>query len=251
MSRNLLLGVNIDHCATMRQARYRESPRNCGGIIEPDPVDLALVAERAGADGITAHLREDRRHIQDDDIHRLRACLRTRLNLEMACNEEMTAIATGVRPDSVCLVPENRTEVTTEGGLDVAGQKDRVGKVVESMKSAGIVVSLFIDPEDRQIQAAADLGADCIELHTGAFANAWHVPADRSRELEKLRIAAARGHDIGLIVNAGHGINYFNIADIRGLPWLYELNIGHSILSRSVYTGISEAVGEMKRLMNC
>jgi len=245
----ILLGVNIDHCATLRQARYRTAPADAGRMVEPDPVYFALRAEEAGADGITVHLREDRRHIQEQDVRRLRASIRTRLNLEMACTEAMTRFALELKPDSVCLVPENRAEVTTEGGLDVAGQRERVQAVVAAMNEAGIQTSLFIDPEPEQVQTAAELKAPWIELHTGAYANAWHG-SGRKVEWEKLAHAAVQGHEAGLVVNAGHGINYQNIADVRKLPWLHELNIGHSIVSRAVFTGVGEAVREMKTLAN-
>lgn len=250
MSFQILLGVNIDHCATLRQARYRENERDCGQMVEPDPVTLALLAERAGADGITAHLREDRRHIQERDIWRLRESIATRLNLEMACTREMISFARELGPEIVCLVPESREEVTTEGGLDVAGQKVRVGDVVEAMLGEGIEVSLFIDPDPEQIEAAAELKCPVIELHTGAYANAYYTTAVREPEFEKLRRGAALAHDLGLVVNAGHGINYVNIQEIRTLPWLHELNIGHSIVSRALSTGIEEAVREMKCRMN-
>lgn len=245
----ILLGVNIDHSATLRQARYRETGRTAGGNVEPDPVALALVAERAGADGITVHLREDRRHIQERDVLRLRESIATRLNLEMACTPAMTEFALKLQPDSVCLVPENRREVTTEGGLDAAGSEDRVRTVVQAMRSAGIATSLFVGPDDDQIECAARLESPLIELHTGAYAEAYHTPR-RQAELDRLRRAAALGHRLGLIVNAGHGINYVNIAEIRSLPHLHELNIGHSILSRAIFTGVEEAVREMKHRMN-
>ena len=248
-STNILLGVNIDHCATLRQARYRGYGRTRGGIVEPDPVALALAAELAGAGGITVHLREDRRHIQQEDVERLRACVKTRLNLEMACTNEMVAFALELKPDSVCLVPENRTEITTEGGLDVLAQKERVRAVVGKMTAANIITSLFIDAETAQIKTAAELKSPCVEFHTGAFANAWHDPAQRKVELEKLRSGCILAHELGVTVNAGHGINYVNIAGVRSLPHLHELNIGHSILSRALFTGIEEAVREMKRLM--
>lgn len=245
----ILLGVNIDHAATLRQARYRNAPVPSGGPVEPDPVTLALLAERAGADGITVHLREDRRHIQERDVWRLREAIATRLNLEMAVTPAMVEFALRLKPDSICAVPENRQEVTTEGGLDVAGQRDRVRACVEAMAGAGIAVSLFIDPEEAQIDAAAELRAPWVELHTGAYANAAAGPK-RAAEFQRLRLGAAHAHGAGLTVNAGHGINYFNIAEIRTLPHLHELNIGHSILSRALGTGIEEAVGEMKRRMN-
>lgn len=243
----VLLGVNIDHAATLRQARYRENNRSCGQFTEPDPVFVALLAEQAGADSITAHLREDRRHIQDADIRRLRESIQTRLNLEMACSEEIAKIALEVRPDSVCLVPENRREVSTEGGLDVAAQHERVADIVARMDDAGVLTSLFIDPDLGQIEAAARAGAPCVELHTGAFANAYYEPVRRAAELLRLCRAAEHAKNLDLIVNAGHGINYINIRDIMAVPHLFELNIGHSILSRAVLSGIPEAVREMKR----
>jgi pyridoxine 5-phosphate synthase len=249
MSSQIFLGVNIDHCATLRQARYRENERDCGRMVEPDPVALALLAERAGADGITAHLREDRRHILERDVWRLRESIATRLNLEMACTLEMVEFARKILPETVCLVPESREEVTTEGGLDVAGQRKRVREVVEAMTAEGIAVSLFIDPEPRQIEAAAELKSPIVELHTGAYANAFYGPG-RKEEFEKLRKGAVLAHDLGMTVNAGHGINYVNIVEIRSLPWLHELNIGHSIVSRALATGIEEAVREMKFRMN-
>lgn len=245
---SILLGVNIDHCATIRQARYRGCDRTCGEMVEPDPVMLALLAERAGADGITVHLREDRRHIQERDVWRLREAIQTRVNLEMACSPAMVEFALQLRPHTVCLVPESREEVTTEGGLDVAGQKERVRDTVAALAEAGIGVSLFIDPEAAWIDAAAEVNAPYIELHTGGYANAYYGPF-RAAELKKLRVGAERARSAGLIVNAGHGINYVNIAEIRSLPWLRELNIGHSIISRALFTGIEEAVREMKRRM--
>jgi pyridoxine 5-phosphate synthase len=246
----ILLGVNIDHAATLRQARYRAAEGRAGGAIEPDPVALAVAAERAGADGITVHLREDRRHIQERDVWRLRETIATRLNLEMACTPAMTEFALKLKPDSVCLVPENRQEITTEGGLDVAGNRERVRACVAAMNAAGIKTSLFIDPDEPQIELAAKLGAPWIELHTGAYANAQRGGPEHERELQRLRIGAVRGHDLGLVVNAGHGINYVNIAEVRTLPHLHELNIGHSIISRALFTGIDEAVREMKARMN-
>ncbi|HNX05788.1 MAG TPA: pyridoxine 5'-phosphate synthase, partial [Opitutales bacterium] len=184
MSKNrMLLGVNIDHVATIRQARYREAGRVAGGVVEPDPLAWALSAERAGADGITVHLREDRRHMQESDIRRLRASIATRLNLEMACNESVLAVALDIVPDYACIVPENRAEVTTEGGLDVVGQKQRVASFVKTLTKAGIVTSLFIDPDAAQIRAASEVQSPLIELHTGSFSNAWHNPASRAREI--------------------------------------------------------------------
>lgn len=245
----ILLGVNIDHCATLRQARYRDQDRTAGGAIEPDPVAFALAAERAGADGITVHLREDRRHIQERDVWRLRECIATRLNLEMACTPAMIAFAIELKPDSVCIVPENRREVTTEGGLDVVGNRDRVAACVDAMNAAGITTSLFIDPDEPQIELSAKLHAPWVELHTGAYANACGTPR-RAAEFERLRAGTTRARQLGLIVNAGHGINYVNIAEVRTLPHLHELNIGHSIVSRALFTGVDEAVREMRSRMN-
>lgn len=246
----ILLGVNIDHCATLRQARYRQADLTTGGAVEPDPVTLALLSERAGADGITVHLREDRRHIQERDVWRLRETIATRLNLEMSCTPAMTDLALKLKPESVCLVPENRQEVTTEGGLDVIGNRDRVARCIEAMNAAGITTSLFIDPDEPQIELSAELRAPWVELHTGAYASAYGIAAKRAKEFQRLRLGAVRAHDLGLTVNAGHGINYVNIAEVRTLPHLHELNIGHSIISRALFTGIEEAVREMKTRMN-
>jgi pyridoxine 5-phosphate synthase len=245
----ILLGINIDHCATLRQARYREAPATCGGAIEPDPVTLALLSEQAGADGITVHLREDRRHIQERDVWRLREAIGTRLNLEMACTQAMIDFALKLKPDSVCVVPENRREVSTEGGLDVVGNRERVADCVQAMNAAGIATSLFIDPEPAQIELSAALKAPWVELHTGSYANAYHGTG-RAAELKRLCVGASLAHNCGLAVNAGHGISYVNIAEVRGIPHLHELNIGHSILSRALFTGIVEAVREMKARMN-
>ncbi|MFU8847815.1 MAG: pyridoxine 5'-phosphate synthase [Opitutales bacterium] len=248
LSKPILLGVNVDHCATVRQARYRSHRLDYGDEVEPDPVAFALACEAAGADGITMHLREDRRHVQDSDVERMREQMRTRLNLEMACTPEMIAYALKLKPDSVCLVPESREEVTTEGGLDVVGQKARVGEVVAAMTEAGIATSLFIDPDPAQIEASAELKSPWIELHTGAYANAYYH-AGRARELETLRVGAERAQQLGLTVNAGHGINYTNIVEIVTLPHLHELNIGHSIISRALYVGVENAVKEMKAFL--
>jgi pyridoxine 5-phosphate synthase len=245
----IFLGVNIDHCATVRQARYKQAAATAGGAIEPDPVTLALLSERAGADGITVHLREDRRHIQERDVWRLRESIATRLNLEMACTPAMTAFALKLKPDFVCLVPESREEVTTEGGLDVKGGRQRVQDCVAAMNAAGIKASLFIDPDEAQIECSAAVKAPFVELHTGAYANAYFTPR-RAEEFKRLRVGAVRAHELGLTVNAGHGINYVNIAEVRTLPHLHELNIGHSIISRALFTGIDEAVREMKTRMN-
>ncbi len=248
--RSLLLGVNIDHAATLRQARYRDEPRACGGAIEPDPVALAQAAERAGADGITVHLREDRRHIQPRDVERLRESVSTRLNLEMACTPQMVKHALAIKPHAVCIVPENRAEVTTEGGLDAVGLGRRLASAVTRLADAGIAVSLFIDPEPAQIERSAGVGAPFVELHTGAYANAYFELPRRAREFKRLFDGAERAHACGLLVNAGHGINYVNIAEVRMIPHLHELNIGHAILSRALFTGIEEAVREMKARMN-
>ena len=245
----ILLGVNIDHCATVRQARYRGYSATVGGPVEPDPVTLAVLSERAGADGITIHLREDRRHIQERDVYRLREVAQTRINLEMACTPAMIEFALAVKPESVCLVPENREEVSTEGGLDVVGQRERVRAVCDAMREAGIMVSLFIDADAAQIDATVELQAPWIELHTGAWANAYYGP-ERAEEFARLVSGARLAHSAGLVVNAGHGINYINVSEIRTLPHLHELNIGHSIISRALYTGIDEAVREMKLRIN-
>jgi pyridoxine 5-phosphate synthase len=245
----ILLGVNIDHAATLRQARYRAAGATHGGAIEPDPVALAFRCEQAGADGITVHLREDRRHIQEEDVLRLARSPRTRLNLEMACTPAMLDFALKLKPHSVCLVPESREEITTEGGLDVVKHRDKVARVTDAMNAAGIKTSLFIDPEPAQIELAAQLQAPWIELHTGAYANRYYEPG-RAAEFARLVAGAKLAHAAGLVVNAGHGINYVNIAEIRTLPHLHELNIGHSIISRALVFGIEEAVRTMKQLMN-
>ena len=239
------LGVNIDHVATLRQARYRGMETS--PLAEPDPVQAALIAESAGAAGITAHLRMDRRHIQDRDIFQLREKIATKLNLEMGNTPEILAIALQVRPHDVCLVPENRQEVTTEGGLDCAGQIDALSDTVKRLQDAGIVVSMFIDPDERQIEASAKLGAEFVELHTGAFANSFG--AAQEMELQRLIEGAAQAHSAGLRVNAGHGINYDNLALVLQIPHLVELNIGHSIVSRSVLVGFENAVREMAALL--
>jgi pyridoxine 5-phosphate synthase len=234
----ILLGVNIDHVATLRQAR---------GTHYPSPVDAALAAEAAGADYITLHLREDRRHIQDADVDEIRARIATRMNLESAVTPAMIAIAVRVRPHDVCLVPERREELTTEGGLDVAGNAERVAQACRELKAAGIRVSLFIDPEPAQIDAARAAGAPVIELHTGRYADA---PAGtRDHELGKIVKAAQYAAGIGLHVNAGHGLNYDNVQPVARLPDIRELNIGHSIVARAVFTGLPAAVREMKALM--
>jgi pyridoxine 5-phosphate synthase len=239
------LGVNIDHVATLRQARYRGMETS--PLAEPDPVQAALIAESAGAAGITAHLRMDRRHIQDRDIFQLREKIATKLNLEMGNTPEILAIALHVRPHDVCLVPENRQEVTTEGGLDCAGQFDALSATVKRLQDAGVVVSMFIDPDERQIEASAKLGAEFVELHTGAFANSFG--AAQEIELQRLIEGAGQAHSAGLRVNAGHGINYDNMALVLQIPHLVELNIGHSIVSRSVFVGFEKAVREMVDLL--
>jgi pyridoxine 5-phosphate synthase len=246
MTSMIKLGVNIDHVATLRQARYREMPDSPNA--EPDPVAAALAAERAGAHGITAHLRADRRHIQEHDVRSLKERIATKLNLEMGNSPELVEIALDILPHDVCLVPENRREVTTEGGLDCAGQKASLHPTITCLRESGIVVSLFIDPEEAQVTAAADLGAQFIELHTGAFANS--SGADREIELARLIKAAELAHGAGLAVNAGHGINYENIHNVLRMPHLVELNIGHSIVSRGIFVGLEAAVREMLHLMN-
>lgn len=243
------LGVNIDHAATMRQARYKGYDRLRGEMVEPDPVALAVEAERAGADGITVHPREDARHIQRGDVLALRDAIQVPLNLEMACTENMLVFALEVNPTTVCLVPEKREEVTTEGGLDVASQVDLITGIVETLLKKGIKTSLFIDPESPQIEASRQTGATYIELHTGSFANAYYGP-DGEAEAVRLEAATQLGQQMGLIVNMGHGINYTNIERVRIIPGVHEMNIGHSILSRALFSGIGEAVREMKSRMN-
>jgi pyridoxine 5-phosphate synthase len=262
------LGVNIDHVATLREARYRGRQQG-----EPDPVTAALICEAAGAHGITAHLREDRRHMQDRDIWKLREVVKTRLNLEMANVPEIVGIALKLKPDIVCIVPERRQEVTTEGGLDVAGNERAITETCKRMNGAGIEVSLFIAPDPAQIAASARTGSQFIELHTGAFAEdysaSWgeatnlprqcaHTAGESAREdarptdsaeLQRLISGAKQAHALGLRVNAGHGLNYVNLAALSGVPHLVELNIGHSIISRAVTAGLSAAVKEMLQLM--
>lgn len=240
----LRLGVNIDHAATLRQARYARDPGSI--LVEPDPVEAALIAEQAGADGITAHLREDRRHIQDRDIFRLKESLKTKLNLEMGNAPGIVSVALQVRPHDACLVPESRHEVTTEGGLDCLTHRAALTDTIDRLHGAGIVVSLFIDPDPAQIQAAAGLEAEYIELHTGAFANA--AGDARAKELQRLVEGARLAHDLGLRVNAGHGLNYRNVREIFAAPHLEELNIGHAIISRALLTGLASAVAGMKAL---
>jgi pyridoxine 5-phosphate synthase len=242
----LKLGVNIDHVATLRQARYATMPESKNA--EPDPIAIAGICERAGAHGITAHLRADRRHILDRDIERLRDSIMTKLNLELGNTPEIVDIALRILPDEICLVPEKRQEVTTEGGLDLVANKKELANTVKRFHSAGVRVSMFIDPMLEQVDAAAELAADMVELHTGKLANAF---ADKivQQELERLRAAAVAAAGAKLQVNAGHGINYRNMALIHKIPHLVELNIGHSIVARSIFVGFETAVREMLDLM--
>jgi len=235
----ILLGVNIDHIATLRQAR---------GTRYPDPIAAAIMAEQAGADGITLHLREDRRHIQDRDVHMLKDILLTRMNLEMAVTEEMIKMAETVQPAYCCLVPEKREELTTEGGLNVAGQQPEIQGACERLTAAGIEVSLFIDPDQSQIDAAKSVGAPVIELHTGCYANASTEKA-RHHELERIINAAQYAAQCGIQVNAGHGLSYQNVKPIAAIPQIVELNIGHAIIAQSCLIGLAEAVSTMKALM--
>lgn len=238
MPRTLYLGVNVDHVATLRQARR---------TTYPDPLFAALIAEQAGADSITIHLREDRRHIQDRDVRLCRQALQTRVNLEMAATQEMVAIACEVRPADCCLVPERRAEVTTEGGLDVVGQESTLKPICARLADAGIRVSLFIDPDTAQLDAAVRVGAPVVELHTGAYAEASGQA--QARELQRVRDAAVHASRAGLTVHAGHGLNYHNVQPIAAIAEIVELNIGHAIVARAVIDGMSVAVSEMKRLM--
>ncbi|MGA7980495.1 MAG: pyridoxine 5'-phosphate synthase [Chromatiaceae bacterium] len=237
---DVLLGVNIDHVATLRQAR---------GTRYPEPIQAALVAEQAGADAITLHLREDRRHIQDRDVAMLRGILETRMNLEMAATPEMGEIACRIRPTDCCLVPERREELTTEGGLDAAGSRAQLKVFCAMLVDAGVRVSLFVDPDAHQIEAAREIGAPVVEIHTGRYADALDGPA-RAAELERIREAVAFGAELGLQVNAGHGLDYHNVGPIAAIPGVRELNIGHSIIGRAVFSGLDAAVREMKQLMN-
>jgi pyridoxine 5-phosphate synthase len=240
----LRLGVNIDHVATLREARYRGRGRG-----EPDPIAAALACQAAGAHGITAHLREDRRHIQDRDVWKLREVIRTRLNLEMANAAEIIEIALKLKPDIVCLVPERRLEVTTEGGLDVEANLPALTDTRKRMNDAGIEVSMFIAPDPPQIEAAARAGSQCIELHTGAFAESFTQEHEREIEVGRLIAGARQANALGLKVNAGHGLNYWNLPVLHRVPHLVELNIGHSIVSHAVLVGLETAVKEMLRLM--
>lgn len=235
----ILLGVNIDHVATLRQAR---------GTRYPDPIQAAIEAEQAGADGITLHLREDRRHIQERDVAMLAEILQTKMNLEMAVTEEMLAIAEKYRPTDCCLVPEKREELTTEGGLEIAGQLPKMKDACQRMADAKVTVSLFIDPDFAQIDASRECGAPVIELHTGRYADAESA-AEAEHELQVIINATEYAHSIGLHVNAGHGLNYHNVDKIAEIPNIIELNIGHAIVARSVFSGLQEAVRAMKQLM--
>jgi len=234
----LRLGVNIDHVATVRQAR---------GIDIPDPLEAALLAERGGAGGITVHLREDRRHIQQRDVERLRASIKTKLNLEMAATAEMLRLAAELRPDDACFVPERREELTTEGGLDVAAQKEKIRAAVESLQSRGIEVNLFIAPDERQIEASRETGAHGVEIHTGRYANATGAGAPEADEIKR---AAALARRLGLEVHGGHGLNYNNVTPIARITDIVELNIGHSIVARALMVGMEQAVREMKALLD-
>jgi len=238
LSGPLLLGVNIDHVATLRQAR---------GTSYPRPADAVVMAERAGADSITVHLREDRRHIQDDDLTAINQVMRTHMNLEMAVTDEMLQIASLIKPSDVCLVPEKREELTTEGGLDVNGQLNKIKSACERLASENIRASLFIDPDAEQLDAAVAAGAPVVELHTGAYADA--EGDEQEAELQRIIDAAKYGHNLGLIINAGHGLHYQNVTAIAEIPEIVELNIGHAVISRAVFDGLAMAVSEMKRLM--
>ncbi len=235
----ILLGVNIDHIATLRQAR---------GTLYPEPVQAALIAEQAGADGITAHLREDRRHMQDRDMFLLKEMIHTRLNFEMAVTDEMLNIARQVQPFACCLVPEKREELTTEGGLDVAASHDKIQRACLLLAESDIEVSLFIDPEEKQIDAAVSAGAPVIELHTGSYADA-SSPQQQQQELERIQHAAYYAKSAGLQVNAGHGLTLHNVEDISKIPEMVELNIGHAIIAQAVFSGLEIAVRDMKRTM--
>lgn len=235
----ILLGVNIDHIATLRQAR---------GTVYPEPVHAALIAEQAGADGITAHLREDRRHIQDRDIFLLKDMLQTRLNLEMAVTAEMLAFATKVQPFACCLVPEKRTELTTEGGLDVAGNLQSMINACRWLTGSGIEISLFIDPDVKQIDAAFTAGAPVVELHTGTYADAIST-SQKLHELERIQMAANYAHQAGLQVNAGHGLHFHNVEAICKIPEIVELNIGHAIIAQAVFSGLAQTVKDLKQVM--
>lgn len=243
---NLLLGVNIDHVATLRQARYALLPGSPNA--EPSPVDAAVDAKLGGADSITIHVRGDRRHMQEADAYQVKQATDLPLNFEMGNTQEMLDIALKLMPTYVCLVPETREEVTTEGGLDVVDLYDELKPTVKTLQDAGMKVSMFIDPVTSQIEASAEIGAEMVEIHTGCFANA-ELGCARTEELDRLRISAVCAHQLGLQVNAGHGINYENIQELYAVPHLSELNIGHSIVARSVRVGLQQAVTEMRELM--
>jgi pyridoxine 5-phosphate synthase len=232
------LGVNVDHVATVRQARR---------IDIPDPVEAALLAEAGGADGVTAHLREDRRHIQERDVELLRTRVKTKLNLEMAVTPEMVRLAEGLGPDDACFVPERREELTTEGGLDVVAHRVKVREAVDRLQEKGIRVSLFVDPQKSQVEVSREVGAHGVELHTGLYCN---TSGDRTKELEDVSAAASLARRLGLEVHAGHGLNYANVLPIAGIPEIVELNIGHSIVARAIMVGMEQAVREMKELLN-
>lgn len=241
------LGVNIDHSATLRQARYKECLDSQTIVIEPNPIEIALLAEQGGADSITAHLREDRRHMVDSDMMNLRKNIKTKLNMEMACSESVLKTALLVKPDYACLVPENRMEITTEGGLDLVKNYEKVSATVHALSEIGVICSLFIDPDKTQIEYAKKIGAPVIELHTGAYANAWQTPAFET-EFKRISDAVEFAKSIGLTVNAGHGLNYVNVSKIVPLGF-NELNIGHTIIARSLTVGVEKAVREMKELL--
>ena len=241
------LGINIDHVATLRQVRR---------ATYPDPVEAALIAERAGADNITLHLREDRRHIQDDDVRRLSRCVQTRMNLEIAVTDEMLEFACAIQPADCCLVPERREELTTEGGLDVLAQIPRLTSAVSRLRDAGIRVALFVDPDLHQIEACARTGASVVELHTGTYCEAGHLQGERcansgsqAQELARLQAAARLANSLGLEVHAGHGLTLENVSAVAAIPEITELNIGHSIIARAVFVGLPQAVNEMKQAM--
>ena len=237
--KRIRLGVNIDHVATLRNAR---------GGAHPDPVSAALLAQKAGADGITAHLREDRRHIKDDDIFALRETIELPLNFEMAATEEMVAIAEKLKPNAACIVPEKREELTTEGGLSVAGQENRLSPLIGRLKDAGIKVSLFVDPDEKELAAAANLGADIVELHTGTYSHTVH-PDQLDQELRRLQAGTQHAAALGLEVHAGHGLNYDNVGAIAAMAEIVELNIGHFIIGAALFTGLDEAIKSMRELM--
>ncbi len=237
--KNISLGVNVDHIATLREAR---------GVNYPDPIQIALIAEKNGADSITIHLREDRRHIQDHDVERMIAVIESRVNFEMAATDEMIDIACMLKPYDCCLVPEKRQELTTEGGLDVYSRVDFLSACVGKLKQSGIRVSIFVDPDPKQIESSQMIGADSVEIHTGLYADSAN-PSDQAYELNRIKECAVHADRIGLRVNAGHGLHYENTSDIAAIREIKELNIGHSIIARAVNTGIAEAVSEMKSIM--